>query len=154
MGDIKVNLARIARSNDQDIPSDYIHFKDSSASTGITLWGSGRPRREFLYVDDLADACVFLMERDNHDFSLLCAGSQQFPLPLINIGTGRDQTIKELAAQIAKIVGYTGDVIWDTSKPDGSPQKLLDVAKLSDLSWKASTSLVEGLRKTYERYQS
>ena len=105
-----------------------------------------------MFVDDLADACVFLMELDNHDFPLLCAGSPRFPLPLINIGTGCDQTIKELAAQIAEIVGYTGDVRWDSSKPDGSPQKLLDVAKISDLGWKSSTSLSEGLRKTYKRY--
>jgi GDP-L-fucose synthase len=103
-------------------------------------------------VDDLADACVFLMGLDPHDFSRLCAGSQRFPLPLINIGTGCDQTIEELSAQIAEIVGYAGEVIWDSSKPDGPPQKLLDVAKISDLGWKSSTSLIEGLRKTYERY--
>ncbi|MBW1837472.1 MAG: GDP-L-fucose synthase [Deltaproteobacteria bacterium] len=151
-GDIKANLAGIARFNGQDIPPAYRDLQGGNASGGITLWGSGRPRREFLYVDDLADACVFLVGLDNHDFSLLCADRQRFPLPLINIGTGCDQTVRELAAQIAEIVGYTGDVIWDSSKPDGPPQKLLDVAKLTDLGWKSSTSLSEGLRKTYGRY--
>lgn len=105
----------------------------------VELWGTGTPRREFLYVDDLADACIFLMS--HYDRS-----------EIINIGTGTDQSIKELAALVCKVVGYKGDIKWDTSKPDGTPRKLLDVSKISELGWKAKTSLIEGINKTYNWY--
>ncbi|MBX6379940.1 MAG: GDP-L-fucose synthase [Thermoflavifilum aggregans] len=103
----------------------------------VVVWGTGKPRREFLYVDDLADACVFLM---NH---------QEEP-DLINIGTGEDISIAELAELIRTIVGYKGRIVYDTSKPDGTPRKLLDVSRLHAMGWHHQTSLEEGIRKVYE----
>jgi GDP-L-fucose synthase len=105
----------------------------------VILWGTGSPRREFLHVDDLADACVFLMTNYN--------GNE-----IINVGAGKDITIKELAEMVKDITGYKGDIVWDTSKPDGSPQKLLEVSKLKDTGWEARISLKEGIRMTYDWY--
>jgi GDP-L-fucose synthase len=105
----------------------------------VTLWGDGSPMREFLYVDDLAEAVVFLMER----FDASQIGE------FVNIGTGRDITIRDLADHVAATVGYSGAVRWDTSKPNGTPRKLLDVTRMKSLGWTASTALEEGLRKTY-----
>ncbi len=107
----------------------------------VTLWGSGTPMREFLYVDDLADACVHLMLTYDHSNEI------------VNIGTGEDVTIKELAETIAATVGYTGTLEWDTTKPDGTPRKLLDVSKLHSLGFKHQVSLEDGIRKTYEWYK-
>lgn len=106
-------------------------------NTDVTCFGTGNVYREFMYVDDLADACVFLMNNyeDNET---------------INIGTGIDVTIKELAEKIANVVGFTGVTNWDSSKPDGTPKKLLDVSKLNNLGWKATTLLEDGIRRTYE----
>ena len=101
------------------------------------VWGSGTPRREFLYVDDLADACVHLAERD-------------YSGPLVNIGTGVDVTIRELAESVMSVVGFKGRIVYDSSKPDGTPRKLLDVSRLASLGWRARTSLHDGLRLTYE----
>jgi GDP-L-fucose synthase len=106
----------------------------------VTIWGSGEPRREFLYVDDLADACLFLMERHNG------AG-------LVNVGTGKDLTIMELAELISGIIGFRGSIRLDLSKPDGTPRKLLDISKLEGMGWKARISLKEGVRKVYETYE-
>lgn len=117
---------------------------DEAATNGtacVTNWGSGSPRREFLHVDDMAQACLHLME--NYD------GPSQ-----INVGTGSDVTIKELAAIVADAVGYRGSIEWDTSKPDGTPRKLLDVSKLTDAGWTASIGLEEGIRKTVGWYRS
>ena len=108
----------------------------------IKVWGTGNPRREFLFVDDLADACIFLMEK----FSAKEVGE------LINIGTGIDCTINELAKLIKYIVGFNGKIIFDQSKPDGTPRKLLDVAKIHSLGWKHKTPLKEGLIKTYQDF--
>jgi len=105
----------------------------------VTIWGSGTPRREFLYVDDLADACVFLMK--NYDDP-----------KIINVGTGQDISISELALRIKKIVGYEGEIKFDRSKLDGTPQKLLDVIRLNDIGWRPVYSLESGLRLTYEWY--
>jgi len=103
----------------------------------FVVWGSGTPYREFLFVDDLADACIFLMNTyEGND--------------IINIGTGKDITIKELAHIIKEVVGFEGDIIWDRTKPDGTPRKLLDVSRLSELGWQATTSLREGIQKTLE----
>jgi len=108
----------------------------------VELWGTGSPRREFMFVEDLADAVVFLMEnRDYKDIG-----------EIINIGVGKDITIKELAEMIKSIVGFEGELKWDKSKPDGTPQKLLDVSRLSALGWKAQYSLQEGILKTYEAF--
>lgn len=107
----------------------------------VVVWGTGKPRREFLYVDDLADAVVFLM--NNYDGDMW-----------INIGTGEDISIRELAELIKDIVRYKGEIKFDTSKPDGTPRKLLDVLRLHELGWKHKTSLEEGIRKTYEWFLS
>ena len=106
----------------------------------IVVWGSGTPRREFLYVDDLADACVFLMERGESD-----GGTPH----LINIGTGEDLTIAELVTLVMDVVGFRGRIVYDRTKPDGTPQKLLDVGRLAALSWEAHTSLRDGIAKAY-----
>lgn len=103
----------------------------------LVVWGSGTPRREFLYVDDLADACVFLMERG------YCG-------PLVNVGTGDDITIRELAQSVQEIVGFGGRVVYDTSKPDGTPRKLLDVSRLRALGWSARIALADGIRLAYK----
>jgi GDP-L-fucose synthase len=108
----------------------------------VTIWGSGSPFREFLYVDDLADACVFLMER----YGFREVGE------FINIGTGQDLTIRELALLVKRIVGYHGEIEYDRSKPDGTPKKLLDVSRMAELGWKAKTSLDDGIKKSYEFY--
>ena len=106
-----------------------------------TVWGTGTPRREFLYVDDFADACVHLM-------------AQGYDGPLVNIGTGEDVTIRELAHTVMSIVGFSGRVNFDTSKPDGTPRKLLDVSRLAALGWRASTSLQDGIRNAYAAFQA
>jgi GDP-L-fucose synthase len=108
----------------------------------VTLWGTGSPFREFLYVDDLADACVFLMER----YAAPEIGE------FVNIGTGSDLTIRELAEMIKGIVGFGGNIVWDTAKPDGAPRKLLDVSRMKSLGWEPKTGLEEGIRKTYNWY--
>ena len=107
----------------------------------VVIWGTGAPRREFLHVDDLADACVFLMK----------SWSDEGPL---NIGTGEDVTITELARIIADIVGFTGDLVYDPSKPDGTPRKLLDVSNLAARGWRARIGLKQGIRQTYEWYRA
>ena len=109
--------------------------KDSGADE-VVVWGTGKPRREFLYVDDLADACLFLME--HYD------GEQ-----LVNVGWGEDVSIRELAELIGSVVGYSGQLVFDTSKPDGTPRKLLDVSKLLKLGWRAETPLRAGIESTY-----
>lgn len=108
----------------------------------LTLWGTGSPYREFIFADDLADACVFLMER--------CDANEVGEL--VNIGVGQDLQIKDLAFLIKKIVGYDGEVLFDHTKPDGTPRKLLDVSRLTALGWRAKTPLEEGIRQTYEWY--
>ncbi len=117
------------------------HEEKVSGSKEITLWGTGSPKREFLHVDDLADACLFLM--NTYD------GSE-----IVNIGTGEDCSIKELAERIRDIVGYQGDILWDESKPDGPPRKLLDVFKLHSLGWKHRVPLEVGLRTTHDWFRS
>ncbi len=106
----------------------------------VEIWGSGEPKREFLYVDDLAEACLFLMEKYNDS-------------DIINIGTGEDISIKDLAMLIKEITGYTGDLKFDRSKPDGTPRKLLDVSKLTTLGWKYRKSLKDGITDTYNWFR-
>jgi GDP-L-fucose synthase len=113
----------------------------------VTLWGTGTPRREFLYSEDMADACLFLINLPDEQFVPI-AGSQH-EAPLVNIGWGEDVSIRELAAKIADIIGFKGTIAWDTSKPDGTPQKLLDVSRLSRLGWQPSVSLRQGLELAY-----
>jgi GDP-L-fucose synthase len=115
------------------------HEAKTSGGTSVTVWGTGSPLREFLFADDLADACYFLMQEYNE------AG-------LVNIGTGHDLSIKDLALLIKKVVGFTGDLVFDTSKPDGTPRKLLDVSKLHILGWKNRIALQEGLALAYQDF--
>lgn len=112
----------------------------ASGATTVTNWGTGNPRREFLYVDDMADACLHLLQ--HYD------GPAQ-----VNVGTGSDVTIREIAETVAEVVGFSGETEWDTSKPDGTPQKLLDVTKLADAGWTARTDLRTGLEKTVAWYR-
>lgn len=105
------------------------------------VWGTGSPRREFLYVDDLADACVFLME-------------QGYDGPLLNLGTGEDVTIRDLASTVMDVIGFTGRIVFDSSKPDGTPRKLLDVSRMRSLGWQAKTSLPDGIGKAYADFRS
>jgi GDP-L-fucose synthase len=111
------------------------------------VWGTGKPRREFLYSDDLADACIHLLNLPELEFSRLIKRDQA---PLINIGTGEDLTILELAELVAKVLEFDCEILFDTSRPDGTPQKLLDVSRVHALGWKARTSLAEGIRVTYQ----
>jgi GDP-L-fucose synthase len=116
------------------------HEARQTAAPNVTVWGSGRPRREFLHVDDLADAAVFLMERYDSP-------------EIINVGTGSDLAIAELADMIREIVGYPGEIVFDPSRPDGTPRKLLDVSRLSGLGWRPRIGLREGIEQTYEWYR-
>jgi GDP-L-fucose synthase len=113
----------------------------------VVIWGSGKPRREFLYVDDLADACFFMMNLEEVSFRSLLTSHDS---PLINIGWGKDISVKELALLIKDIVGFEGEMTFDTTKPDGMPRKLLDVSKMTNLGWKPKISLKEGIRQTYQ----
>jgi GDP-L-fucose synthase len=111
----------------------------------IEVWGTGKPRRELLFSEDLAEACVFLMNLDEARYSSLLEG-----VPLINIGTGTDVTIRELAEQVCEVLGFKGELRFDTTRPDGTPQKLLDVSRLQSLGWHSTTTLAEGIALTYE----
>jgi len=119
----------------------------ASGERTMIVWGTGTPRRELLYSDDLAEACVFLMNLADERFQLLLKPEEP---PLINIGTGQDLSIRELAELVCRGVGFDGRLEFDTTKPEGTPQKLLDVARIQALGWRASTSLEEGIRLTYE----
>jgi len=115
------------------------HEAKATEAPSVTLWGTGSPRREFLHVDDMARACLFLLEHyDDAEH--------------VNVGVGEDVTIRELAETVARIVGYDGKLEWDTTKPDGMPRKLLDVTKINNLGWKAEIGLEDGIRDTYDWY--
>jgi GDP-L-fucose synthase len=117
------------------------HEAKVAGSPDVVVWGTGTPRREFLYVDDLADACIYLMKNYSSD-------------ELINIGSGEDITIAEFARVVAGVVGYTGTISYDPSRPDGTPKKLLDVERLAKLGWRARTSLQDGIKLAYQAYLS
>ena len=127
--------------NSHVLPALIRRFDDAKKenSPSVTIWGTGSPLREFLYVDDLADAVVYLM--NNY------SGNET-----VNLGTGKELSIKELAYLVKKVIGYKGDILFDTSKPDGTPRKLLDVSKLEELGWKYKTELEEGISLTYQDY--
>ena len=147
----KFHLARLAAAGDfaaidKDeklfgaIPAD-IKTAIAQPAPQVILWGSGTPKREFLHVDDMADACVYLMQHYNN-------------MDLINIGTGRDTTIRNLAELVAQIVGFAGEIVFDSSKPDGTPRKLLDVSRLIQAGWSPAISLEQGIRDVYQWYTS
>ena len=115
------------------------HEAKKTGAPNVVVWGTGTPRREFMYVDDMADACIYLMETYSHE-------------ELVNVGTGEDITIAEFAGIVSATVGYTGEVKFDSSKPDGTPRKLLDVSRLSKLGWRARTSLNDGIKLAYQAY--
>jgi GDP-L-fucose synthase len=125
--------------NSHVLPALLRKFHESKISEQpeVVVWGSGNPRREFLHADDMADACVYLMKNYNEE-------------GLINIGVGEDLSIKELAELIKEIVGYKGKIVFDSSRPDGTPRKLMDVTKLSSLGWKATIGLKEGITQVYK----
>jgi GDP-L-fucose synthase len=114
-----------------------VHEAKEAGAAEVEVWGTGKPRREFLHVDDLADACFFLMQNYDGD-------------GWVNVGWGRDETIGELADTIRRVVGFSGDLRFDTSKPDGTPRKLLDTTRLTALGWSPKIGLEAGIRSTYE----
>ncbi|MDR1877055.1 MAG: GDP-L-fucose synthase [Flavobacteriaceae bacterium] len=126
-------------NNSHVLPAMLRKFHEAkiNAESEVTLWGTGTPLREFLHADDMADACIFLMQNYNKG-------------GFVNIGIGEDLSIKELAETIKDIVGYNGNIVWDTTKPDGTPRKLLDVSKLNSLGWKAKISLKNGIENVYK----
>jgi GDP-L-fucose synthase len=116
-----------------------IHEAKITNQKEVIMWGTGKPKREFLYVDDLADACLYLMEHYSDELH-------------VNVGTGEDIEIRELTYLIKEIIGYEGEIVSDLSKPDGTPRKLLDVSKLHQLGWKHKVNIIEGIRNLYEWY--
>lgn len=128
--------------NSHVLPALIRKFHDgkTQGSSAVRLWGTGAPRREFLHADDLGRACIFLLESYNNDVA-------------INIGAGEDITIKNLAFLVKEVVGFEGEIEWDSSKPDGTPRRLLDVSRMSSLGWKAKIGLMDGIRSTYDWYR-
>ena len=125
-----------------------LHEAKISAASVVSIWGTGTPRREFLYIDDMAAACVHIMNLDKATYSAHTSPMQSH----INVGSGEDITIKELALTIAKVIGYEGAIEFDPTKPDGTPRKLMDSTRLNNLGWQASVSLEEGLRLAYNDF--
>lgn len=130
-------------NNSHVLPAMIRKFHEAKidGSKTVTLWGTGSPFREFLYVDELADACLYLMKNYNSP-------------EIINIGVGSDISIKDLAELIKRTIGFNGEIIWDSSKPDGTPRKLMDVSKINTLGWKSSLSLEDGIKNTYNWFLS
>lgn len=123
------------------------HKDANPADASVTVWGTGAPRREFLHVDDLADACIFLMKLDSDTFMAQTAADA---LPLVNVGWGKDMSIQDLSLLIKEIIGYEGNISFDTTRPDGTPQKRLDVSKMAALGWRAKIRLRDGIAQTYQ----
>ncbi len=140
------------------IPALIRKFHEAKArgDAQVLVWGTGTPRREFLYSDDMADACVFLMKLPDERYTALLGSDEsvsgRFEPPLVNIGVGSDITIAELATTVAGVVGYRGDIVYDSSKPDGTPRKLMDVGLINAAGWQARTPLTDGLRVAYEEF--
>jgi GDP-L-fucose synthase len=145
-------------TNSHVIPALLRKFHEAQASGApqVTVWGTGTPRREFLFSDDMADACVYLMQLSEERYTALLGSDEsvsgRFEPPLVNIGVGEDVTIAELAALVAKVVGYQGGIVYDTSKPDGTPRKLMDVGLMKTAGWQARTQLEDGLRVAYAEF--
>ena len=145
-------------TNSHVIPALIRKFHEARqrGDASVTVWGTGTPRREFLYSDDMAEACVFLMGLPDDRYTALLGSDEsvtgRFEPPLVNIGVGHDVTIAELAATVAQVVGYAGAIVYDTSKPDGTPRKLMDVGLINRAGWQASTALEAGLGVAYAEF--
>ena len=130
------------------------HEAKTRGDAAVTCWGSGTPLREFLHADDLGAACVFALEHWSALADDAPKNDAGQPLAFLNVGTGVDLTIRALAEQIAAVVGFNGDLLWDTSKPDGTPKKQLDVSRLQAMGWSASIPLADGLQRAYADFQA
>jgi GDP-L-fucose synthase len=128
-----------------------MHEAKIANASQVIVWGTGTPRREFLYSDDLADACLYLMNSSDEKYQRLINSKEI--APIVNIGCGEDVTIAELAALVAKVVGFTGKIVYDATKPDGTPRKVLSVEKIAELGWQSSTSLEIGIEKAYSEFK-
>jgi GDP-L-fucose synthase len=171
----KFHLAKLASAGDraaieadeqthgpipEDLKNKLLESCALNLAPDVVIWGTGTPKREFLYVDDMADACTYLINLPDEEYEKLLwpAGS---PLesctlglaPLVNIGVGDDVTIRELAETVKQVVGYTGEIVFDTTKPDGTPRKLMDVGRLNTMGWSAKTELAEGIEQAYADFQ-
>jgi GDP-L-fucose synthase len=143
--------------NSHVIPALIRRFHEAklASAPSVTVWGSGTPKREFLYSEDMADACVYLMNLPDEKFVPLLGQDRNDGLPpLINIGVGHDLTIRELAETVKDVVGYAGMLEFDASKPDGTPRKLMDVGRLNAIGWKAQTAMCDGLENAYQDFTS
>lgn len=146
--------------NSHVIPALLRKFHEAklAGTREVVIWGTGTPRREFLYSDDMADACVFLMSLDAPAYDALLGSdesiSHRFEPPLVNVGMGEDVTIKDLAELVGSVIGYSGKIVFDTSKPDGTPRKLLDVSLLRGNGWEAKICLEDGLQMAYRDFLS
>lgn len=138
--------------NSHVIPALIRRFHEAKTQnlSSVTVWGTGNARREFLYVDDMASAAIHVMNLPNNLYNSATSSMSSH----INIGTGSDVSIKELAEKISEVTGYKGEIVWDHEKPDGTPRKLLDVSLISKLGWKFNTSLSNGLKKTYSEFKN
>ena len=128
-----------------------VHTAKAEGLPEVTLWGTGKPRREFLHSDDLAAACVFLMELPDDGFDALARGENELP-PLLNVGCGEDQSILELAELVRSVIGWSGRFVFDTSKPDGTPRKLLSIDRIAALGWRPRVALRDGIASAYDDY--
>lgn len=144
--------------NSHVIPALIRKFHEAKVANAkeVVVWGTGTPKREFLYSEDMADACVFLMNLPDEKFDSLLGSDEsktgRFEPPLVNIGVGDDVTIKELAETVKLVVGYEGGIVFDTTKPDGTPRKLMDVGCLNDIGWAARTALDHGIKQAYDDF--
>jgi GDP-L-fucose synthase len=147
-------------TNSHVIPALIRKFHEAKLArqAEVTVWGTGTPRREFLYSDDMADACVYLMGLPDERYQALLGSDEsvtgRFEPPLVNIGVGEDVTIAELATLVQQVVGHEGRIVYDTNKPDGTPRKLMDVGLLASAGWRARTTLADGLRAAYRDFQA
>lgn len=129
------------------------HEAKANGAKSVTLWGTGTPRRELLYSDDMGEACVMIMELPDKSFDRLLGNDPASPRPpLVNIGSGHDYTIRELADHVRDVIGYRGEIVWDSTKPDGTPRKLLDISRMKAIDWSPRVPLEAGLRSAYQDF--
>lgn len=144
--------------NSHVIPALLRKFHEAKVAQAnqVVVWGTGTPRREFMYSEDMAAACIYLMQLPDDRYETLLGSDEsksgKFEPPLVNIGVGHDVTIKELAETVQRVVGYDGEIVFDTTKPDGTPRKLMDVTRLGSMGWQAQTSLTDGLAVAYAEF--